>query len=173
MQVGTPPQPFQVLPSISGQVIYVPVDQDCAPTRMNITECGFKRGVGLFESQPSLGFQRNKSSTWEEVGSFGMGLGNNLGLSGNAYYGYDKVSIGSSSGKDTLRVERTTVSAYSTPEFWIGQLGLSSGLVFLNEENQSHSFLEMLKDEGKIPSLSFGYQAGSPDRKSLSPTCGA
>lgn len=102
-----------------------------------------------------------------------MGLGNNLGLSGNAYYGYDKVSIGSSSGKDTLRVERTTVSAYSTPEFWIGQLGLSSGLVFLNEENQSHSFLEMLKDEGKIPSLSFGYQAGSPDRKSLSPTCGA
>jgi hypothetical protein len=64
LQVGTPPQPFQVLPSISGQAIYVPVDQDCAPERMKITDRGFKRGVEVFESQRSLRFQRNKSSTW-------------------------------------------------------------------------------------------------------------
>lgn len=168
LQVGTPPQPFQVLPSISGQAIYVPIDQDCARMRMNITDCGFKRGVDVFESRPSLGFQKNKSSTWEELGTFGIGLGNNLGLRGSAYYGYDKISIGSSSGEDTIRVEKIAVSAYSSPDFWVGQLGLSSGLVFVNEENQPRSFLNVLKDKGKIPSLSFGYQAGSPDRKSLS-----
>ncbi|KAF3045859.1 hypothetical protein E8E12_000533 [Didymella heteroderae] len=164
LQVGTPPQPFQVLPSLSGQAIYVPIDQDCAPMRMNITNCGFKRGVEIFDSQPSLGFQKNKSSTWEEVGTFGMGLGSNLGLRGSAYYGFEKVTVSSSLGEDVTHWEETVVSAYSTPDFWIGQLGLSSGLVFMNEKNQARSFLNVLKDKGRIPSLSFGYQAGSPDR---------
>ncbi|KAH6612371.1 aspartic peptidase domain-containing protein [Boeremia exigua] len=162
LQVGTPPQPFQVLPSISGQTIYVPVDEDCAPERMNITDCGFKRGVGVVESRPSLGFQRNKSSTWEGVGAYEMDLGSNLGLTGSAYYGYDNVIIGSS--QDVLRVERPAVAAYATPDFWIGQLGLSNSPVFMNEANQPISFLSMLKEKGNIPSLSFGYQAGSPVR---------
>lgn len=95
-----------------------------------------------------------------------MGLGGNLGLVGSAYYGYDGVSLGTSSGQDAVHVNRSAVAAYATPDFWIGQLGLSSSPVFMNEENQPKSFLSVLKDEGKIPSLSFGYQAGSPDRKS-------
>jgi hypothetical protein len=164
LQVGTPPQPFQVLPSISGQAIYVPVDQDCAHERMNITDCGFKRGVEVFESQPSLGFQRNKSSTWAEIGIYRMELGDNLGLGGSAYYGYEKISIGSSTDNNTIYLENPIVAAYATPDFWIGRLGLSTSPVFINEQNQPRSFLELLKDEGKIPSLSFGYQAGSPDR---------
>lgn len=131
---------------------------------MNITDCGLKRGVEVFESRPSLGFQRNKSSTWEEVGAYELGLGSNLGLTGSAYYGYDNVSIGSS--KDTIHVERSAVAAYATPDFWIGQLGLSNSPVFMNEANQPVSFLSMLKEKRHIPSLSFGYQAGSPVRRS-------
>jgi len=165
VRVGTPPQPFQVLPSISGQAIYVPLDEDCAPERMNITDCGGKRGVEVFESRQSLGYQKNKSSTWEEVGVYRMGLGANLGLTGIAHYGYDTISLGLSD--NATHVEKSVIAAYATPDLWVGQIGLSSSMIFMNEENQSPSLLQMLKTNGMIPSLSFGYQAGSSDRKCL------
>lgn len=130
---------------------------------MNITNCGPKRGVELFESQQSPGFQINKSSTWLEVGVYSMGLGANLGLTGSAHYGYDSVTLGIDN--NATKVEKSVVAAYVTPDFWVGELGLNPSLIFMNEDNQSPSLLQMLKDNGKIPSLSFGYQAGSPDRE--------
>ncbi|KAF1924750.1 acid protease [Didymella exigua CBS 183.55] len=148
VQVGKPPQFFH----------------DCEPQRMNITDCGTKRGIEVFDSKPSPGFQRNRSSTWKEVGVYRMGLGANLGLTSTAYYGYDNIRFGSNSDQNATQSERSAVAAYATPEFWVGQLGLSPSSVFLNETNQAPSFLKMLKDEGKIPSLSFEYQAGSPNR---------
>ncbi|KAJ4982753.1 eukaryotic aspartyl protease [Stagonosporopsis vannaccii] len=162
VQVGTPPQPFQVLPSISGQAIYIPLDDACAPEQITITDCGGKRGVGIFESRQSLGYQRNKSSTWQEVGVYRMGLGANLGLIGVAHYGFDIVSLGL--GDNATQVEDSVVAVYAAPDPWVGQIGLSPSLVFINEEHQSSSLLQRLKDERIIPSLSFGYQAGSSDR---------
>lgn len=130
---------------------------------MNITDCGIKRGVGSFESLQSLGFQRNKSSTWQEVGTYNMGLGATLGLTGVAHYGFDSVSFGLDS--NATQVENSVVAAYMTPDIWVGQLGLNPSLVFMNEANQSPSLLQILKENRKIPSLSFGYQAGSLDRE--------
>lgn len=94
-----------------------------------------------------------------------MGLGGNLGLTGDAYYGYDNVSFGFGSTEDAIQVKGSPVAAYAALDFWIGQLGLNPSSVFMNENNQPDSFLKMLKDGGKIPSLSFGYQAGSFDRR--------
>ena len=133
---------------------------------MNITDCGGQRGVEVFKSRPSPGFQKNESTTWQEVGIYRMGLGANLGLTGNAYYGYDNFGLGSSQDSDAIKVEKLTVAAYATPDFWVGQLGLSMFPIIMGETERPHSLLARLKEEGRIPSLSFGYQAGAPYRKS-------
>lgn len=123
--MGTPPQAFQVLPSINGQTLYVPADEDCAPERMNITDCGGQRGVEIFQSERSLGFQKNASSTWQLDGIYRMGLGTNLGLAGNAYYGSDVFGFGTEKPSDGFEFQNMTVAAYADRDLWVGQLGLS------------------------------------------------
>ncbi|KAH7076823.1 aspartic peptidase domain-containing protein [Paraphoma chrysanthemicola] len=164
VHVGTPPQYFHVLPSFNGQTVYLPIDQDCAPERMNVTDCGGQRGVEIFQSKPSPGFQKNASSSWKEIGIYKMGLGANLGLSGNAYFGYDNFGLGSNQDKNETKVDQLAVAAYATPGFWVGQLGLSMHPIIVGETERPHSFLARLKEEGRIPSLSFGFQAGAPYR---------
>jgi hypothetical protein len=83
---------------------------------MNITDCGGQRGVEIFQSKQSLGFQRNASTTWNEVGSYRMDLGANLGLTGTAYYGYDNFGFGSSPSSDNVEVEKLPVAAYAAPD---------------------------------------------------------
>lgn len=162
MHVGTPPQHFHVLPSFHGQTLFVPIDQDCA--RMNVTDCGTLRGVEVFASQKSIGFQVNASSTWEEIGIYEAGLGKAHNFTGNAVFGYDTVGPSSSDTIDVPTLERLPVAAYATPDLWLGQLGLSMFALNLSDTDEPHSFLSRLKEEGHIPSLSFGYQAGAPYR---------
>jgi hypothetical protein len=132
---------------------------------MSITDCGVQRGVEIFQSQPSPGFQKNQSTTWSEIGIYRMGLGANLGLTGNAYYGYDNFGLGGSPSSNTTELAKLAVAAYATPDFWVGQLGLNMFPIIVGETERPHSLLARLKDEGKIPSLSFGYQAGAPYRE--------
>lgn len=54
VQVGTPPQVFQVLPSLSAQTLYLPLDKDYG--RFNLTGCGELRGVDVWASKLSDGF---------------------------------------------------------------------------------------------------------------------
>lgn len=132
---------------------------------MNITDCGGQRGVEIFQSKKSLGFRKNASSTWNEVGLYRLGLGANLAKSGNAVYGYDNFGFGPSPSSDNVEVEKLPVAAYATPDFWLGQLGLSMFPIIMGEQKPD-SLLARLKKEGRIPSLSFGYQAGAPYRQS-------
>ncbi|KAF2831406.1 acid protease [Ophiobolus disseminans] len=162
VHVGTPPQTFHVLPNIVGQTLYVPLDRDCE--RMNLSDCGGQRGVEIFQARKSLGYQKNASTTWNEVGTYRMGLGANLGLTGNAYYGYDSFGFGPMPSSENIELEKLPVAAYVTPDLWIGQLGLSSSPIIMGEKDKPESLLARLKQEGRIPSLSFGYQAGSPYR---------
>ena len=100
------------------------------------------------------------------MGIYKMGLGANLGLTGNAYYGYDNFGFGPSPSPDNVEVEKLPVAAYATPDLWIGQLGLSMFPIIMGENEKPKSLLARLKDEGRIASLSFGYQAGAPYRES-------
>jgi hypothetical protein len=164
VHVGTPPQHFHVLPSFNGQTALLPIDEDCL--RYNITDCGAQRGVEVFQSHQSLGFQKNASSTWKELGIYRLGLGSDLGLTGNGLFGYDTFGAGTSTSGDTINVENLAIAAYATPDFWVGQLGLSKFPINMSN-TEPHSFLSRLKEEQHIPSLSFGYQAGAPYRKPL------
>lgn len=168
MHIGTPPQSFHVLPSFKGQTIYVPIDQDCQ--RLNVTNCGGTRGVEIFDSRPSDGFQLNRSSTWEDLGVYRVGIGANLGLTGNGQFGYDTAGPGSGGDKAAPKLNRQAVSAYAAPDIWVGQLGLSMFALNMTETEHPSSFLSSLKEGGMISSLSFGYQAGAPYRKSRTAT---
>jgi hypothetical protein len=129
---------------------------------MNITDCGTSRGVEIFQSRPSPGFQSNASSTWEEMGTYRIALGPEYGITGNAVFGYDNFGLGTKGDVEWVELENLPVAAFATPEIWLGELGLSMYGLNISETEAPQSFLSRLKEEGHIPSLSFGYQAGAP-----------
>jgi hypothetical protein len=163
VHVGTSPQYFYVLSSFNGQTLYVPIDKDCE--RTDVPNCGGQRGVEIFQAQPSLGFQKNASATWEELGIYTMSLGANLGFTSNAYYGYDNFGLGGSPSSNAIELNKFTIAAYASSDLWIGQLGLNMFAIIVGETERQHLLLSRLKEEGKIPSLSFEFQAGAPYRE--------
>lgn len=161
VHAGTPPQHFHVLPSFNGQTVYVPSAKDCVDKP--IANCGGSRGVEIFASAPSSGFQVDASSTWKQLGYYEMNHADQFGLHGISLTGYDRVGISFAGGtNDNRTLEHQPVGAYEGQDFWLGQLGLSMFEITINETEQPVSFLWALKEQGHIPSLSFGYQAGVP-----------
>lgn len=165
VHAGTPPQQFHVLPSFDGQTIYLPIDEDCMPTGFNVSNCGASRGVEVFNSKAGIGFQKNASSSWDEIGIYKVRMGARYGLAGNAYFGYDTVGPSTSRSVDVPTLEKQAVASFATPDYWQGRLGLSMYSMNFTDSDRPHSFLSRLKEEGHIPSLSFGYQAGAPYRQ--------
>lgn len=164
VNIGTPPQYFHVLPSFKGQTIYVPISDDCA--RLAVADCGALRGVEIFSSKPSPGFQTNASTTWSRLGIYELDIGRNFGMGGNTLYGYDTAGISLSSGAgDNITLDHQAVSAYASPDSWLGHLGLSHFAITVNETERPSSVLQVMKDRNLIPSLSFGYQAGAAHRE--------
>ncbi|KAJ6113554.1 hypothetical protein N7523_006871 [Penicillium sp. IBT 18751x] len=113
-------------------------------------------------------FNANQSSSWHELGLFGInqngvGLEANLGYYQRAEFALDTLSVGLTG--PTLKNQ--TVAGIATPEpFYLGIFGLNSQPVnFTSLGNfSSPSFITTLKNEGTIPSLSWSYTAGAKYR---------
>lgn len=189
VRVGTPPQDFRVLISTAGQETWVPVPEGC--TSSDPSGCPSSRGALPFQGRLSTGFLKNESSTWSEINIFDLGLENNLGYDGNGDYGFDTVGlqIENSGG---LTLGHQVVAGIADKDFYLGIFGLGmhvtylplvvsrylSGLVpaskalirlpgpkpanFSSFDHPEPAFLPSLKDNGMIPSLSYGYTAGAP-----------
>lgn len=170
VHVGTPPQYFHVLPSFSSQSLYLPRAEDCQ--NIPVSDCGASRGTEASTSNSSTGFQVNATSTWQDIGLYNLEPGTNFELDGSSLYGYDKAGV-SFVGRtnDSVTLEHQVVGVYSTSteaglsRLWLGRLGLSQSAMILNDTDDPVSLLRALKDQGHIPSLSFGYQAGAAYRK--------
>ncbi|EAT88505.1 hypothetical protein SNOG_04745 [Parastagonospora nodorum SN15] len=162
VHVGTPPQVFQVLPSLSAQTLYLPLDKDCG--RFNISDCGELRGVEVWASKLSDGFHPQNSTTWHELGVYGIGVGEVFRLNGNGIFGNDTAGLDTSGVIDPVNLENHPIMAYTTSDMWIGVLGLSPHTMNISDTVRPRSFLNQLKEKGHIPSLSFGYQAGAYHR---------
>lgn len=159
VSVGNPPQNFSVLPATNLQNTWVPIADDCH--LLNVTNCGSKRGVWPFSNNPSPGFQSNLSSTWQLIGLYELDQDRFLGYSGNGFSGYDTVGLVSNNVSWTLQIKHQAVTAYASPSFWLGQMGLAKKGMNYGLEKRPESFLTNLKTEKMIPSLSFGYTAGA------------
>lgn len=154
-----------MLPATNAPNIWVPIADDCKA--LNVSDCGTRRGVRPFNNAISPGFQVNSSSSWDNIGTFELGQNDFLGFTGNGGFGYDTVGLIRGDSSETITNNDTAVTAYASPEFWLGEIGLSNRPMDLGQDDKPSSFLSNLKKAGNIPSLSFGYTAGAPYRKYL------
>ncbi|CAK1366282.1 unnamed protein product [Cercospora beticola] len=167
LQIGTPVQVVRLLPGTSAtaaNTIWAVITEGCEQANPDLDpgECSFARG-GTFE--------RNASLTWstsrlENNGLYEIVLyeEEKLGLSANAYYGFDTVSFGlPDSGLPKL--ENQTVAGIATNDFFLGTLPLSP----ISQNFTSYttgaipSVLGTLRDPNNtmVPSTTWAYTAGA------------
>ena len=156
MQVGTPAQNLRLLPSTSGNAIWLVLPQGC--TVGDPSNCGDLRGTL---------FLPNLSSTWINIGLYGLVLTEeaSLGYSGNANFGYDNVTLGwLGDGLPTLN--RQVIEGFVTKDFSIGSFGLCPHAVNISSLNDPKpSFLGALAQQNLTPSTSWAYTAGAHHRQ--------
>ncbi|KAI5265647.1 acid protease [Aureobasidium subglaciale] len=151
LSVGTPAQKVRVLPSWQSYQTWVVGPEGCS-AYSNYNDCVESRGEV---------FNLSQSSSWTQVGTYEFGIEQNLGLAGNAYFGYDSIVLDDSA---QTTVQSTTVGAFAVSEFWLGNLGLNPKPTNWSDNTQGFSLMTKLKNESRIPSISFGYTAGAPYR---------
>jgi hypothetical protein len=159
LRVGTPSQDFHVLPASRSGEAYIPIADGCSED--NSTDCGALRGAYDFNGRPSNGFVANASSSWHELGIYDMDIRPELGFNANALYGRDNLGfmIENSGG---ARLPNQVIAAVTEPDVYVGMLGLGLKAANFSElESPQPSMIQSMKDEGNIPSLSYGYTAGA------------
>lgn len=164
VRVGTPEQNFRILPSAATGALILPDYRGCQPDAGDPSDCGALRGVFESNSQ-TLGFQSDLSDTWKPIipglSLFETGLQGYLGFAANASFGHDSIGLMiQHSGGPTLADQ--LVGSLKKLPFFVGFLGLNPmSINFTSFESPQRSFLAALKDEMKIPSLSYAYNAGA------------
>lgn len=120
------------------------------------TECETQRG-GVFNT--------SQSQSWHQKGYFQLSLERRLALVGNGLYGFDSVGLGLE-GEEGPSVQNATLGTLITPNFWLGHIGLNPKPTnFSVVEDPVPSYLVNLFNQKNIPSVSFGYTAGSQYRR--------
>ncbi|KAK4161346.1 aspartic peptidase domain-containing protein [Cladorrhinum sp. PSN259] len=162
LRVGKPEQFVRVLVSTASPHALVPLEKyACSAQSFPAppSDCAVSRG-NLFDL--------NESSTWQNVGTYdinqdGVGLGATYGYSQPTQFGFDNLAV----GLNGPALENQTVGGIATPEpFYLGIIGLNNQpMNFTSLGNHStSSFITTLKDQNKIPSLSWSYTAGAKYR---------
>ena len=153
IQVGTPSQQFRVLPATGLDMAWVVHPQGCSAFSDQLN-CAKSRG-GLYFS--------DRSSTWNEIGLYELSIYEEamLGYSGNGSYGYETITLGWP-GNNLPSVGKQVIAGITTTSFYLGALGLNPWPVNFTELDNSHpSLLSTLKNQSKIPSLTWAYTAGA------------
>ncbi|KAF1814180.1 acid protease, partial [Eremomyces bilateralis CBS 781.70] len=152
IQIGTPPQRSRLFASTRSTSFWVPVPEGC--TKDDPDDCGENRGF-LFNT--------GSSTSWESKGLYELETYEEakLGLSGNGLYGFDSVTIGWP-GDNGPTVSNQAIAGIATKDFYLGGIPLTPWATnFTDIQNPFPSFLTTLKDNGSIPSISWGYTAGA------------
>jgi len=159
LRVGTPSQNFRVLPASRAGEAYIPIVDGCS--QENRTDCGALRGAFDFNGRPSDGFLVNRSSSWHELGIYDMDIRPELGFDANALYGQDSLGLMIQNSGGPILTNQV-VAGVANPDVYVGMLGLGIKPANFSEfDSPQKSILQSLKDQGQIPSLSYGYTAGA------------
>lgn len=163
LRVGSSGQIVRVLPSTAGQQTWVVSPQGCPPGRHGTSaasSCNDSRG-GLFDA--------TRSSSWQALGNYSLGLEVDLVEEETAPYGLDTIALGfdNSIGGPTLNSQ--VISALATDDYYMGVFGLGHQATNIsNFTDPLPSFLTTMRNESLIPSLSWAYTAGALYRESFS-----
>ena len=143
--------------------MYVVVSEGCLPT--DGEDCASKRGAQPFGSAASLGFQFNESSTWSNIGQYDLELEDHLNYTGQGIFGYDRVGFGPASDKSALEMDRQVVAGIAEMDYYLGYLPLGvQSSSFSSLSKPVDSVMVNLRNQTKIPSLSYSYTAGAKYR---------
>lgn len=161
ISVGTPGQEFRVLASTQSGVTQVIVPEGCLPEEG--PDCPNLRGIEVFNSEQSPGFEVEESSTWSAIGQYAVETEERLNVTADGTFGYDKVALGPAADSASLSLEHQTVAGVAeTSYYYLGHIPLGIPDSSFSSLSQSiDSFLYQLRNQTKIPSLSFGYTAGA------------
>lgn len=165
--VGTPPRNVHVGVSTASQQIWTVNYQACiqnvtdsngrivAYNQLN-TDCSTSRGFV---------YNQTASQTWRSKGYYRLWIEKWLGYQGNGLFGFDSVGLGQA-GEQGPSVQNTTIGTMVSANFWTGHIGLHPKPTnFSVFEAAVPSFMTSLFEQKNIPSLSFGYTAGSRYRR--------
>lgn len=151
LRVGTPQQFVRVFLSFAVYQTWVVLPFGCSQSA-DEDACSNSRG-GLFDNATS--------STFEYIGIYDLWVGQNLGIGGNGINGLDTVGL-SGEGENGPTLKNTTVSAFATEAWYLGMLGINPKPTnFTSFNDPTPSYMTKLKEQGMIPSVSFGYTAGA------------
>jgi hypothetical protein len=165
ISVGTPGQDFRVLPSTKGGVTYVIAEEGCLEG-VDPADCPQLRGIEVFQSAQSAGFQVNASTTWSAIGQYDVDLEDALNYTGRGLFGLDTVTLGAAAdSSSSASLTRQVVAAVADPDYYLGILGLGQAKSSFNSGSQPvDSFLYLLRESKRIPSFAYAYTAGAKYR---------
>ncbi|KAH9217588.1 aspartic peptidase domain-containing protein [Leptodontidium sp. 2 PMI_412] len=159
LQIGTPPQNVKVLVSTASTQTWAVATEGCGAG--DVTDCPKLRG-GQYNYTASSSWVPNLANVSNQI--YELGLESALGLKGNGRYGFDDITLGfQGSGGPTLKNQ--TVAGIAAKEFFMGVFGLTARPSnFTNYDNPIPSYMENLRNQSMIPSLSWAYTAGNQYR---------
>lgn len=162
--IGTPGQDFRVVPSTqSGQTLVV-LPEGCV-AGLDPVDCAKSRGAQIFNSKQSPGFLRNESSTWENIGQYGIDLEENLNITARGLFGYDKVTLGSAGDRDVLSLNGSLVGGVADGVYYLGHIPLGvTKTKFSSQSETIEPLINQLRNTSAIPTMSFAYTAGAKYR---------
>jgi hypothetical protein len=149
--IGTEPQHFHFLVALDQDKLLVPLPNYCFNTA--IQNRGSRRGVLPFDGNSSLGFQRNRSSTWV-TDALLSNTGNDVLILGRE--------------DDSKSLGFTDIKGVELSDPWMGSVGLRPIPISANHHSFKTHQPTLIQDiwfSGFIRSISLGYTAGASYRE--------
>jgi len=153
-------QNFRVLISTSSPLTLVPAKAEWCDT-----ECAPERGIEIFNSRQSSGFDSTVSTTWKELGTYALPLPNWWsGTNPNGTWGLEYVGLGQTDPLKSPILADQMVVKYTVKELFMGTFGLAAGSVSAGSGSRA-PFLPNFAGANQTPSTSYGYTAGAAYRE--------
>ncbi|GKT48607.1 uncharacterized protein ColSpa_08788 [Colletotrichum spaethianum] len=147
LQVGTPGQTVNVLPSTSLSEFWAIGAGGCLANEL------------LCTSARGNVFSIADSKTWNPLGAWQLGL-EYLGYGGNGDYGLDTLSTTLLTG-DGMRMDNIITASLNSTDYYLGYLGLGVTKGSFGNQVAESPLSQAVKSYGWIPSYSYGFTAGA------------
>ncbi|ORY17170.1 aspartic peptidase domain-containing protein [Clohesyomyces aquaticus] len=162
---NTAGQDFRVMISTSSPYILIPdrAEWCTVPTQQ---ECAKARGVQLFRSSQSLGYDSTASSHWQQYGTYDVPLEAfplidwSPDPKFNASWGFENVGLGPSSPTTPI-LEKQLMAQVHSKDFFMGIFGLSQTSINPGNGGVDPFFVQFNNNNKNTPSKSYSYTAGA------------